>query len=316
MTTSPIITLHTDTIELVLDPRRGAEILSVRELVSNSEVMWSTPWRERAEQIVSGSPVIGLNSQDRFLAGYRGGWQTLCPNAGPERTVHGAGVGFHGEVAVSAWTVSSATSTTASLHLDLLTVPFRVVRTVTVSGSSVRQQDTIHNLSEERIDFDYSQHPAFGADLLADPCVIETTATRYTTDPETTGTLPAGQVSTWPHGTTVEGAPLDLAQVPGPPVRQLVFGWLEGFATGGYTIRNTRTNLQVSLEWDATQLPYAWVWEELNFSTGFPWHRRARVLAIEPASCHTSGSARRTTLALAGGEHITIPLTLTVGTKE
>ena len=25
---------------------------------------------------------------------YRGGWQTLCPNAGAPRTVHGAPVGF------------------------------------------------------------------------------------------------------------------------------------------------------------------------------------------------------------------------------
>src|SRR6218665_1471441 len=98
MTTSPIITLHTDTIKLVLDPRRGAEILSVRELVSNSELMSSTPWRERAEQIVSGFPIIGMNKQHRFLAGYRGGWQALGLNPGPARSVHCAGVGFPGEV--------------------------------------------------------------------------------------------------------------------------------------------------------------------------------------------------------------------------
>ncbi len=310
------ITLRSQQLTVLLDPRRGAEVFSVVENTSGSEVMWSTPSRDRAEQVLAGAPYVSADSFANFFAGYRGGWQTLSPNAGAPRSVHGAAVGFHGEVAVSAWTVVDARDHYAILRLELLSLPVRIEREVRLHQGTLLVRDRLTNLSTQALEFDYVQHPSFGADLLSDECRIETGARRLTVDPETTGTLPAGESFSWPNATTVAGDPLDLTRLPAPGAAQLVFGWLSDFERPWYRVTNTRTGLAVEVEWDAEQLPYAWFWQELNFSADFPWFRRARVLAIEPASTQTSGPDRRSVLVLDAEQSTTITTTLTVSRSD
>ncbi|WP_345763291.1 DUF4432 family protein [Diaminobutyricibacter sp. McL0608] len=306
------ITLTSPQLTVVLDPQRGADVLSVVETGSGSEVMWSTPTRARADQVLAGVPPVSTDPFANFFAGYRGGWQTLVPNAGAARTIHGAALGFHGEVAVSAWTVVDARDDRAILSLDLLSLPVRIEREVRLHRGTLQVQDRLTNLSTQPLEFDYVQHPAFGADLLADACRIETGARRFTADPETTGPLAAGTEFGWPDATTVDGRPLDLGDLPAPGTRHMVFGWLSDFERPWYRITNTRTGLAVEVEWDAEQLPYAWFWEELNYSADYPWFQRARVIAIEPASTQTSGPERRSVLALAPEQTTTIRMTLSV----
>ncbi len=145
-----------------------------------------------------------------------------------------------------------------------------------------------------------------------DECRIETGARRFTADPETTGPLAAGAEFAWPKATTVDGEALDLRALPAPGTAHLVFGWLSDFDRPWYRVTNTRTGLAVAVEWDAEHLPYAWFWEELNYSKDYPWFSRARVIAIEPASTQTSGPDRRSVLALAPGQTTTITTRLSV----
>ncbi|HEY2557275.1 MAG TPA: DUF4432 family protein [Diaminobutyricibacter sp.] len=309
---SHAIILRNTELTVAVDPRRGAEVLSVVDNDSGSEVMWSTPTRERAEQVLAGAPVVSTDSFANFFAGYRGGWQTLSPNAGAPRLVHGAPVGFHGEVAVSAWTVAEVGDHFAILSLALLSLPVRIERDVRLSGNTLRVQDRLTNLSTQALEFDYVQHPAFGADLLTDECRIETGARRFTADPETTGPLAAGEEFGWPNATTIEGEALDLRVLRAPGSAHLVFGWLSDFDRPWYRVTNTRTGLAVEVEWDAEHLPFAWFWEELNYSEDYPWFGRARVIAIEPASTQTSGPHRRSVLALAPEQTTTITTSLSV----
>ncbi len=309
-----MIELQTDSLAVQVDPDYGADVLSLRALPDGRELLWSSPWRTRAESIIAGSPGAAPDSVSATLERYRGGWQTLCPNAGAPRTVHGAPVGFHGEVARSAWTVSAASEPAATLTLDLVSVPVRIEREVQVSGSRVSVADRLLNLSDQDLEFDYCQHPAFGGALLDGEAVITTGARRFVSDPETEGVLPPGQASTWPLATTVTSEALDLSRVPGPGVRQMVFGWLEDFDEHWYAITNPAQGLGVRVEWDGTQLPYAWFWQELNESTDYPWFRRARVQAIEPASTQTSGPTRRSALRLAAGAETTLTTSVTVTT--
>jgi galactose mutarotase-like enzyme len=306
------VTLRSSRLTVVLDPHRGAEVFSVIENDSGAEVMWSTPTRDRAEQVLAGATVVSTAPFANFFAGYRGGWQTLSPNAGAARLVHGAAVGFHGEVAVSAWTVAEVSDDFAVLSLELLSLPVRIERDVRLSGNTLAVQDRLTNLSAQALEFDYVQHPAFGADLLADECRIETGARRFTADPETTGPLASGAQFTWPNATTVGGEPLDLGVLPAPGTAHLVFGWLSEFERPWYRVTNTRTGLAVEVEWDAEHLPYAWFWEELNYSADYPWFGRARVIAIEPASNQTSGADRRSALTLAPEQTTTITTRLSV----
>ena len=61
---------------------------------------------------------------------YRGGWQLICPNAGPPRDIHGAAVGFHGEASISVWKIIEIKPESIRIQLDLVSVPIRIERMI------------------------------------------------------------------------------------------------------------------------------------------------------------------------------------------
>jgi hypothetical protein len=89
---------------------------------------------------------------------------------------------------------------------------------------------------------------------------------------------------------------------------------LTDFESYWASISNPDLDLTVRLDWDGTLLPHAWFWQELNGMEGWPWFRRARVMAIEPSSTQTSGPSRASAIELDGLAHMTTQITLTVDT--
>jgi hypothetical protein len=51
---------------------------------------------------------------------------------------------------------------------------------------------------------------------------------------------------------------------------------------GWYGITNTDLGLGVGLVWPKAVFPYAWFWQEMHASSGFPWYGEVYVMAIEP----------------------------------
>lgn len=296
--TVPLITLSSGQVEAVIDPGQGADVLSLVDRRSGTDVLFRTPWRDRADGIRAGRPAANYDPVAGWFERYRGGWQTLCPNAGYPRTIHGAPVGFHGEAASVAWNASQVGDDRAQLNVELFSVPVRIERTIELDGNTLRIRDLLTNLSDTELEFDYSQHPALGGDFLAGRCRIETGASRFVADPDAPALMAPGSVHEWPHAVTSDGTPVDLREVPQPESRRTLFGWLEDFDDAGASVTNLDLGLTVRLDRDRYQLPYAWFWQELNASEDFPWYRRARALAIEPASTQTSGPARRSVLRL------------------
>jgi hypothetical protein len=307
-----LIRLGTDAIRAELDPGRGADILSLVDARTGIDVLFRTPWRAHADAVRAGQAPSTSDPTSAWLEQYRGGWQTLCPVAGDPRSVYGAPVGFHGEASIVPWSVDDVSATSARLHLDLFSVPVRIDRNVAVDGATITVTDTLSNDSEVTIELDYVHHPAFGGPFLDGPCVIETGATRFVSDPDRATALAAGAAFAWPDAVDAAGGLVDLAAVPGPESRRELFGWLGGFTHGFASIVNPGLGLGVRLDWDAEVLPYAWLWQELNETAAFPWYRRARALAIEPASVPTSGPDRTSTLRLEPGASTRIPLSITI----
>ncbi len=311
-----LLTLRTPEVETALDPGQGADVLTLVDRASGVDVLFRSPWRERADALRNGRPGAFSDPVAGWLERYRGGWQTLCPSAGQPRRVHGAPVGFHGELASVAWVVDSATTGTARLHTELFGVPLRVERLVELHGHVLTVTDVLVNLSDTDLEFDYSQHPALAGALLEGTCRIATSASRFVADPDTPGAVDPQQPYRWPHALSA-GAPLDLSRVPAPPERRVLFGWLEGFDEAAWaTVTNEELGLTVRLEWDGRLMPYAWFWQELNASEGFPWHRRARVLAIEPASMQTSGPGRRSVMRLGPHGRVSVPTSVGIKSEE
>lgn len=314
--TPDLITLADDDLEVVVDVGRGADILSLRHRRTAVDVLFTTPWRERADAIRAGH--TSPSSYDEvavFLEQYRGGWNTLCPNAGPPRVVAGTPVGFHGEAATARWEVLARTDTELRLRLSLFSVPVSIERRMVLTGDgTLLIEDDVSNDGPDPLVIDHVSHPAFGGTFLGGRCTVETSARHYTADPGTDGSfVAAGSLHTWPWARGAEGADdVDLREVPPPGTARMAFGWLSDFDDPWASITNHDLGLVVRLAWDRTHQPYAWFWQELNATPGFPWHRRARAFAIEPSSTITSGPDRESVLSLAAGQSVCIPLTVTL----
>lgn len=299
-------------IALTIDPVRGADILSLVHRRTGVDVLFRTPWREHADAVCAGRTPASLDPDAVWLEHYRGGWQTLFPNAGPARSVCGAPVPFHGEASVVPWEVDSVSPDAAALHVDLFSVPVRIERTVRLAGATATVEDRLLNLSGAGLDVDYVQHPAFGGEFLSGDVWIDTGARRFTSDPgPTTDAVSTGCGYAWPLGPDRLGDTL-RGGLPADGSAGSVFGWLDDFSEHRASIVNRDLGLAADLAWDGERLPYAWFWQELNATATFPWYQRARVVAIEPASTTTSGPGRRSTLRLDPGEDVTLTMSISL----
>jgi hypothetical protein len=235
---------------------------------------------------------------------YRGGWQMICPVAGPARVIHGAPVGFHGEAAVSAWQVNNLETSSARMQLDLFSLPIRIEREISVDGNVIEITDVITNLSHVELEFDYSSHPAFGGALLDGEVTIETSAQKFHLDEERASPHGvSGSTHDWPLIKGENGSVLDLSLLPSPQTKLGVFGWLSDFGDKKwYRVKNIDTNIAFEMEWESDFLDFAWFWLEFNNTQGFPWFGNVRTFAIEPSSTQTSGKNRKSILQLRGNQ--------------
>jgi hypothetical protein len=300
--------LASDTVTIVVDPGRGADVLTITHIASDTQILFATPWRERADELRSGVRQPGSSdSVMSWMEHYRGGWQTLFPSAGEPRVIAGASVGFHGEVSITKWNVDERSDSSATLSVELFTVPVRIERRVSVEGSTVIITDQLDNLSSTTIEADYVSHPAFGGDLLNGTCRLDTGARRFSADPS----FEHGTVTAWPWLDQQDGR-RDLRELPPVGETSSAFGWLGDFESGWASVTNLDRGVRARLDWDSAQLPYAWVWQEFNSAPTFPWFGRARVLAIEPASTQTGGEDRASVFRLEPHETRRMDVRLTV----
>jgi hypothetical protein len=290
---------------LVIDAEHGSDILSIKTINNHQELLLQTPWSGRAEAVLAQEQTsLFLDPVAHWMERYRGGWQMLCPVAGPPRSIYGAPVGFHGEASISTWQVNNLEPSSAHLQLDFFSIPIRIEREISVVGNVIEISDAITNLSDLKLEFDYSSHPAFGGSLLDGEVTIETSAQKFHLDEENLSQHGlSGSTHEWPLIKSENGSFLDLSLLPSPPTPLGVFGWLSDFGDKKwYRVKNIEKNIAFELEWDSEYLNYAWFWLEFNNSQGFPWFGKVRTFAIEPSSTQTSGKSRKTLLQLQANE--------------
>jgi galactose mutarotase-like enzyme len=259
-------------LQVEVRPAKGADIASIIDRTTGVDVLARSPWgrRELATALTTG------DSQLDWLARYGGGWQQLIPNAGQERVVDGVRRGYHGEAAVVGWQVRDASDSGATLTADLITAPLHLTRELRVDGPTLTVTDSVANASPEPVPVMWVEHPGFGAPFIDEHCTLTTSARSILADAVEQGNLLAADTrSAFPP----------VSAVPGPGSGQSAFGCLSDFAGGGwFAIESPTAGFGIRIEWDTEVFPHAWFWQECNASAGFPWHRRAYVIAVEPAN--------------------------------
>jgi galactose mutarotase-like enzyme len=230
---------------------------------------------------------------------------------------------YHGEASSLPWTATVLSNTPDEARVRfavrLFRSPFRLERTMSVrAGSPVLTLDErVTNEGAEPLAAMWSHHPAFGAPFLSPALLIDTDARTVWADLEYD--TPGGRVQpggrwSWPAAAARDGTPVDLSRLPAGDKGGDLLTYLGDFAEGWYALTNPALGFGVALVWTASVLPYAWLWQELHSSTGFPWYGAAYTMAIEPASSvpgHGLVTAMEQTgshLTLAAGESRTLTL--------
>jgi len=270
--------LVTDDAIVVILPDKGSDIFELVDRRSGIDVLGKAPWGLRP----AGSIPQSRSSVERWLHHCGGGWQLLLPDGGKDAIVAGVSVGFHGEARLIPRWIVETSDATARLEVELHQVPLAIDRCIALAGARLTVEETVQNLGDDPIEFMWSHPPGFGAPFIGPGVQIETGARTFITDPDITGSLlPAGHTVGWP--VVVDGdIRHDLSKVPAAP--QHHFGYLCNFDRPFYRITNGALGLALEAEWDSTDHRYAWFWQGFDLSPGFSWHRRAYVMAIEPAS--------------------------------
>lgn len=279
--------LENDYLAVTVLPDRGADIGGLIHKPSGIDVLWKTPWNQTASRRPA---AVSSDSAAAWLELYRGGWQVIFPNAGDPCKYKGAELGFHGEASLSRWQVdivqTGGTAAQVRLGTRLALSPFRIERVMSIEAArpvlSIREQIT--NEGAEPIDFMWGHHPAFGGEFIDEHCRIDVGAKRIRADEGYDGPfnpLKPGTDYPWPH-VERDGRPTDLSLLPSPDQPRQVFGYLQDFEEGWFALTNTRLGFGVGVAWPIEVFPYAWFWQELSASGGFPWYRAARCAAVEP----------------------------------
>lgn len=277
-----VVRLRGERVEVELVPAKGGDIVALRWLPLDLDVLWHTPWGLPHR----GAAAAAGDSASAFIDAYPGGWQTLFPNGGDACVDDGVEMPFHGEAATAGWDWEPC-GDGVRLSTHLRRTPFALQRTLRLDGDRLEVEETAVNTGRRPVEAMWSHHPAFGAPFLGAACTIEVDAAEVLVDADRdtpASDLQRGGRSCWPFVPGRDGVLRDLRLVPpdGPPCDRLAY--LAGFRRGRTTITNHELDLAAELSWDAELFPYAWYWVEARATAGPPWHGQAYVLAVEPAS--------------------------------
>ena len=255
-----MIILRNDRLTVRINEQLGAEIEQIA--VDDTELLAYYDWESPVA--VGRSTTYGKHRHD-WLSEYRGGWQFLIPNAGPECEVDGVNLPFHGEWSRTHVDVVAQTESMVRVRAGTR-LPITVTREIVLRTDPDRVEivSSVHNPSTEPTAFIWGEHPAFH---VSEGDLIDLPITKVA---DVSGT-PLG---IWP---LEETGRLDVVNNKAPHesvhfITDLDYGWA--------ALR--RTNIGVAMAWEAKDFPHVWLWRE-NGSKGFPFYGRASLLAIEPA---------------------------------
>lgn len=284
------VKLENDKVAITLLPDKGADFYQWIHKGTGVDVLWKSPWGLRRPG--AGIP-SSFESTVTWIEWYPGGWQVLFPSGGGPCDYKGVELSFHGEASSIFWDVADLGSSKHDAWVRLTTrlarSPFTLTRDVVLEkgAGSFLITETIRNDGGEEMDYVWGHHPAYGAPFLSGDCRIDTNAHTLLADdtydpPECPWEL--GRAYDWP---TVEraGVTADLSVVPGIDVPRGSMGYLQDFPdVAWYGITNTHFGFGAGLAWRTEDFPFAWFWQEMHASPGFPWYKGVYVMAIEPST--------------------------------
>lgn len=275
-------------ISILLD--KGGDIYEYLYKPLDLDYMWLT---ERGVQNPSAYKSTSDDPIANFIDYYEGGWQVAFPNGGPTSTYRGAQYGQHGEVAQMPWHMDIAEDTPERIAVRLSVAtkksPYRVVKTLSLEAGSTQLiiEETIHNEGRTGLHYMWGQHIALGKPFLEPGCRIRLPegvrmVAEEVREKAAPGRVIRGRTYEWPLAAAPDGTEEDMSILP-PPGTPSGIVYLTDFGeTGWYEVGNERLGAGLRVEWDATEMPWLWFWQEFGATEGYPWYGRHYNIGLEP----------------------------------
>ncbi|MFG1704835.1 DUF4432 family protein [Nonomuraea sp. M3C6] len=290
------VVLENERLRVTVVPGKGGDVVEFLYKPTDTDFVWLSPQglRDPHDHLQGAADDVA-----QFVDHYEGGWQEIFPSGGAPSEYRGARLAQHGEVAGLPWAceVVADSEEEVAVRLSVRTrrLPYRMEKVFRVrSGTAALEiEGRATNESGLRLPAMWGQHIVYGRPFLRPGARIRLPE-GVTVIPHASAINPdgrrveAGGPWEWPRVPAAQGGETDLSvvQEPGSP-SDIVY--LTGFNEGWYEISG---DIGMRVEWDATLLPYLWMWQELGASTGYPWWGRVYTVGLEPfSSMPTDGLA-------------------------
>jgi hypothetical protein len=270
-----MIVLQDDDLLVRIDPAHGGEVLDLVDCATSRQLLAPTNWSTTP-------PRGGALDEDEWIAGYRGGWQTLLPNAGNACEVDGIPHGFHGDASADPWTVVERSPTSATIAWEGHGV--RASRTLALVDGALRIDTTLECSGDAPAPLVMVEHLAVGAELL-DPEVEVSlpAAPAYQLDVDGRAPAAADDAPLWPELLLLDGSRerADRLTLSEPRERMAA---LRDLPHGWAALRNVATGQGLAMAWDVDWFPHMWMWHEARTIDAPPWRGMGELLIVEPAT--------------------------------
>lgn len=277
-----MITLASKGILVRADPAHGCEILDLIDLETGRQLLGRPPFGSDLAR-------AGDLDEETWTRSYRGGWQTVLPNAGNLCTVAGSTHGFHGRASVDPWRLLSHDARSATLGWS--GHGLEVTRTLSLTDDALTVRCEARAIAGP-VPMIAVEHISFGLELLHPEVVLELPGgLGYELD-ESDGPLsPPAFARAWPLIGTSDGGgdPHDRLSLDEP---RGGFAVVTNLPEGRAVIRNDARGQAIELRWDVEWFPHVWLWHDVRAGDGI-WRNAAEVLAVEPSTVpHSLGLER------------------------
>lgn len=255
-----------------IDPNHGGEILDLVDLATGRQLLGRPPF--------GSEPILGGDlDEDRWTASYRGGWQTVLPNAG-NRCVDATGHhGFHGRASNDPWSVVDTTATRATMSWQ--GHGLEVERTVALEDGAVRVSMRIS--SPQGASLVSLEHVSAGLELLEpDLELVLPPGFGYELSEQDGPLRPPQDAPRYPELLLLDGTTERADRWPIVDRRSRLFVVAE-LPEGWAVIRNAARGQALAMAWDAEWYRHCWVWHENRVSGGI-WREQAEMIAVEPTT--------------------------------
>ena len=254
-------TLATEKLTLSVLPETGAAITD--GLFLGKSFFAKPPY-----QSIAPKP---LGNESDWVAAWNGGWQPLIPSAGGEYLNGKHPQGFHGNASQAPWSVTNSNSNSISLNWS--DEDLESERVINISDNEINVRCSLLNLDSSARPVIITEHLVLGSDFLNSEITLEPVGNAQFRELAYDGSANGAEFAPWETFKHDGWSKVNKST----PARMGVFS-----DTSCIKLRNELYEIEIS--WDASKLPFLWIWEEMGQTTEHPWNGKFWALGIEPSS--------------------------------